>query len=135
VLTGSGGAPGPIWELNAEIYYPPYLYLTDGSGKPAPRPSILASTEVAELGTQIQATVGPADTISKVNMLRMGSVTHSINFDQRFMPMAFTQSGQTISFTLPTDPTVMIPGNYMIFVFNAAGVPSVAATVLVPSPS
>ena len=25
VLTGGGGAPGPLANLNAEIYYPPYL--------------------------------------------------------------------------------------------------------------
>ena len=35
VLTAGGGAPGPVTNLNAEIYYPPYLFKKDGSGQPA----------------------------------------------------------------------------------------------------
>jgi hypothetical protein len=31
VLTGGGGAPGPVNNLNSEIYYPPYLYATNGT--------------------------------------------------------------------------------------------------------
>jgi hypothetical protein len=42
VLTAGGGAPGPVKNLNAEIYYPGYLY--DASGQPAVRPSTRVST-------------------------------------------------------------------------------------------
>ena len=42
VLTGAGGGPGPVKNLNTEIYYPPYLF--DASGQPAARPSIVDST-------------------------------------------------------------------------------------------
>ena len=52
VLTGGGGAPGPINELNAEIYYPPYLYLKDGSGNPAPRPTIVSAPSTAIFGPE-----------------------------------------------------------------------------------
>ena len=31
VLVGGGGAPGPLVNLNAEIYYPPYLYDSSGA--------------------------------------------------------------------------------------------------------
>ena len=46
VLTGGGGAPGPLTNLNAEIYFPPYLYTS--SGQPAVRPAItsVSSTTV-----------------------------------------------------------------------------------------
>ncbi len=31
LFTGGGGAPGPQTNLNAEIYYPPYLFKQDGT--------------------------------------------------------------------------------------------------------
>ena len=47
VLTGAGGAPGPVKNLNAEIYYPGYLY--DGSEQPAARPSLVAAPSLLQL--------------------------------------------------------------------------------------
>ncbi len=38
VLVGGGGAPGPLTNFNAEIYYPPYLYTS--AGVFATRPTI-----------------------------------------------------------------------------------------------
>ena len=134
VLTGAGGAPGPVSNLNAEIYYPPYLYLSDGSGQPAARPSLLASPTVAPIGQPFQATVGPTDQISRVTFVRTGSSTHSTNPDQRFLQLPFVQNGPAITATLPSDPTIVLPGNYMLFMFNQAGVPSISNIVLVPSP-
>ena len=131
VLTAGGGAPGPVKELNAEIYYPPYLYLKDGSGQPAPRPTIVASPGDVALGAAFQATVGPRDQIAKVTMARLGSVTHSANIDQRLLQLRFAQVGPTLNLSVSSDPTVMIPGHYMMFAINKAGVPSVAAIVRV----
>ena len=31
ILSGGGGSPGPVINLNAQIYYPGYLYKGDGS--------------------------------------------------------------------------------------------------------
>jgi hypothetical protein len=132
VLTAGGGAPGPVKNLNAEIYYPGYLY--DGSGQPAARPSLVAAPGVVRLhlNQQFPATVGSADPISRVTLVRTGSVTHSLNPDQRFLELGFTQAGQALTIALPTtDPNVVLPGYYMLFVFDQAGVPSVASIVLV----
>ena len=132
VLTTGGGAPGPVKNLNAEIYYPGYLY--DAAGQPAARPSLLSAPPVLQLhlNQQFAATLGSADPISRVTFVRTGSVTHSFNPDQRFLDLGFTQAGQTLTITLPTtDPNVVLPGYHMLFVFNQAGVPSIAATVLV----
>jgi hypothetical protein len=49
VLTGGGGAAGPVSELNGEIYYPAYLYAQDGSGNPAPRPQIVSAPSTLQL--------------------------------------------------------------------------------------
>jgi YD repeat-containing protein len=134
VLTGGGGAPGPVKNLNAEIYYPPYLY--DGSGQPAARPSLVTAPRLLQLhlNQQFTATVGSGAPISRVTLLREGSVTHSFDPGQRFLQLGFTQAGQTLTITLPgIDPNVVVPGYYMLFVFNQAGVPSVAKIVRVLS--
>jgi hypothetical protein len=125
VLTGGGGAPGPVKNLNAEIYYPSYLYASNG--KPAVRPVVTAATPaVLNPGNTVHVTVGPTDIISRLTFVRTGSVTHSNNSDQRFLDLSFTQEGQNLTAVLPTDTTKMVPGFYMLFAFNDARVPSVA---------
>jgi hypothetical protein len=125
VLTGGGGAPGPVKNLNAEIYYPPYLYASNGT--PAVRPVVTAATPaVLNPGNTVHVTVGPTDLISRLTFVRTGSVTHSNNSDQRFLDLSFTQEGQNLTAVLPTDTTRMVPGFYMLFAFNEARVPSVA---------
>jgi hypothetical protein len=86
------------------------------------------------LSQQFVATVGSAAPISRVTLLRTGAVTHTINLDQRFLSLGFTQAGQTLTITLPTtDPNVVLPGYYMLFVFDQAGMPSVARIIRVLS--
>jgi galactose oxidase-like protein len=134
VLTGGGGAPGPTKELNGEIYYPGYLY--DASGQPAVRPSIVAAPALLQLhlNQQFAATVGSATPISRVTLARTGAVTHTFDSGQRFLDLLFTQAGQTLTITLPTvDPNVIVPGYYMLFVLDQAGVPSVAKIIRVLS--
>ena len=128
VLTGAGGSPGPTTERNAELYYPPYLYLKDGSGAPAPRPTLASAPTDVTIGNNVTATVGNGDVISRVTFVRNGSVTHSTNIDQRFFDLQFTQTGTTVTATLPTDSRVLVPGYYMLFV-HQNGVPSVAKII------
>jgi Domain of unknown function (DUF1929) len=126
VLTAGGGAPGAVNELNAEIYYPPYLYLKDGSGNPAPRPQIISAPSVSTpliLNQTFLVTVGANDTISNVRLIRVGADTHSFNSEQRLIPMLFTQSGTQVTATLPASPELIPPGYYMLFVINSSGCP------------
>ena len=63
VLTAGGGAPGPVANLNAEIYYPPYLYAAGGT--PAVRPVITATASQAlNPGATVAITVGPTDVLA-----------------------------------------------------------------------
>jgi len=130
VLTGAGGAPGPVNNLNMEIYYPPYLYRKNTSGLPASRPTLTSAPSLVHVGQTFTATVAANQTIGRVTMVRTGSVTHSFNPSQRFVPLTFVQSGQTLTITMPTDPDVALPGYYMMFVLKG-GVPSVAKIVRV----
>jgi Domain of unknown function (DUF1929)/Chitobiase/beta-hexosaminidase C-terminal domain len=130
VLTGGGGAPGPVINLNSEIYYPPYLYAADGS--PAVRPVISAtSSNFLNPGDTVNLTVGATDVISRLTLVRTGSATHSGNSDQRFIELTFNQAGQNLTAALPPNPTMLLPGYYMLFAFNNAGVPSTAAMITV----
>jgi len=130
VLTAGGGAPGPVNNLNAEIYYPPYLY--GNHGKPAVRPVINTAAPQSLLpGDTINITVGSTDQISRLTFVRTGSATHSNNSDQRFINLPFNQTGQQLATVLPSDPTVLLPGYYMLFAFNINGVPSNAQILYV----
>ncbi len=132
VLTGGGGAPGPMNELNAEIYYPSYLYLKDGSGNPAPRPTIVAAQGRLFLGKNFSLAVGSNDQIGAVNLVRVGANTHAFDPEQRLIPVPFSQSGTTVTGSLDPAPEKVPPGYYMLFVFNTNGVPAVATIVSVP---
>jgi len=132
VLTAGGGAPGPLKNLNAEIYYPRYLYLNDGSGQPAPRPSLSGTPSSLAVGQLLTAMAGPADQIARMTLVRTGSATHANNSDQRFIDLVgFQQTGLLLTATLPSDPTILLPGYYMLFVFNQSGTPSIASIVLI----
>ncbi len=86
VLTAGGDRPTAARNFNAEIYYPPYLFKKDGSGDFAPRPSIVAMSDV-DYGQSFMATFGNANEVSRVTLVRFGSVTHGFNMDQRFLEL------------------------------------------------
>lgn len=128
VLTAGGGAPGPATNLNAEIYTPPYLYKQDWFATLAARPSITSAPTTMSWGQTIQVSTD-ATAVSKVTLVRTGSVTHTVDFDQRFVSLSFTASGKNLTVTTPASANVAPPGYYMLFVFNSAGVPSVAKII------
>ena len=127
VLSAAGGWPGPQLNRNAEIWYPPYLYKADGTY--AARPTIDTATTVANPSTTLTLTSPNAASISKVTIVKTGSVTHSFNFEQRFVELNFSRNGATISAQLPSNRFETPPGFYMIFAIDANGVPSEAKIV------
>ncbi|KAI5367784.1 Putative immunoglobulin-like, galactose oxidase-like, Early set domain-containing protein [Septoria linicola] len=62
-------------------------------------------------------------------LLRIGSVTHSINSDQRRVPVTATRSGTRWTIRLPNDSGILIPGSYYLFALNGNGTPSIARTI------
>lgn len=121
VLVAGGGAPGPLVNTNAEVYYPPYLY-TD-SGALAVRPQIESAPDTVNVGDSLAVQVSGSD-ISRVTLVKTGSVTHSVNMDQRFLELPFTASGNMLNVSLPVRASDTPPGFYMLFVFDDNGVPS-----------
>jgi hypothetical protein len=123
VLVGGGGASGDsVNNLHSEIYYPPYLY--DAPGHFASRPSISSAPDTLAAGQIFTVGVGAAN-IQRVTLVKTGAVTHSFNMDQRFVELAFTDSGGgELSVHAPSRATDIPPGYYLLFVINGAGVPS-----------
>ena len=126
VLTAGGGAPGPATNLNAEIYSPPYLYKAGSSL--AVRPVIQSAPTATTWGASFTATTDVTG-INRVTLVKTGSATHTVDFDQRFMELSYTASGTNLTIKAPASANVAPPGYYMLFVFNAAGVPSVAKII------
>lgn len=129
VLTGGGGAPGPVINLNAELYFPPYLYQKDGSGLPAVRPGILTAPTAGNWGQTIAVTMNNKKPVARMTLVRFGAVTHAFSNEQRFQDLAFTQQGTNLSVTLPDSAHHAPPGFYMLFALNADGVPSKAKVI------
>ena len=127
VLVAGGGAHGPLTNLNAEIYYPPYLY--NASGGFAARPSITSAPNAISLGDQFNVDASGPNTVTRVTLVKTGSVTHSFNMDQRFIELSFSQSGGTLHVQAPSVAGVAPPGYYLLFVIDSKGVPSVATIV------
>lgn len=129
VFVGGGGLCGPSCTVNhtdAEIFTPPYLL--NANGTLAPRPTIISAPSSATFGSTITVTTDTA--VTRFALVRMSAVTHSVNNDQRRIPLAIVggnAAGYTL--TIPADRGVVLPGNYMLFALNSAGRPSYAKVI------
>ena len=127
VLVAGGGAPGPLNNTNAEIYSPEYL--TNDDGSPAVRPVITAvSATRLSPGADVFVDVESSVPLDRVTLVKTGSVTHSVNFDQRFVELPLEHLGNLVRTRLPA-AGVLTPGNYLLQVIDADGVPSVAKII------
>jgi galactose oxidase-like protein/Big-like domain-containing protein len=138
VLSAGGGICGTCDQVgylakNAEIFSPPYLFQADGTL--APRPTIDAAPASRTYGASMEITTGSPASIRKVALVRLGSVTHSDNMEQRYIPLAFTTGATSLTATIPANVNVAPPGVYMLFIIDANGVPSVARMVRLQSDS
>lgn len=137
VLSSGGGICGACdsqgyLAKNAQVFTPPYLYRKDGSGQLAPRPAISSAPSVVNYGAQLRISSPNAPSIERMALVRLGAVTHSVDMEQRFIPLNINDrdSGR-LRATGPADPNIAPPGPYMLFVIDADGVPSVARMVTV----
>jgi len=127
VMTGGGGICGDCvaagyLEKNVEYFSPPYLFTANGA--PATRPAITGAPLAAAYGTAIGFSSSSAASIAKVGLVRLGADTHGVDQGQKYVPLAFSRSGSTITAMAPADGDLAAPGYYMLFATTAAGVPS-----------
>lgn len=126
VIAAGGGRPkaknGGDNNSNCEIFEPPYLFRGD-------RPSVTEAPSKAALGAEIQVSTADAAGIAQVTLLRLGSVTHTFNMNQRFNRLSFSKGSGKLTVSLPSDPRRLLPGHYLLFVLNEQGVPSVGRVI------
>lgn len=71
-----------------------------------------------------------AAAIHKVTLIRLGSATHGLNMDQRYMKLySVVFDPLTLTVTAPLNGNIAPPGYYMLFLISDDGVPSVAKIV------
>jgi Domain of unknown function (DUF1929)/Carbohydrate binding module (family 6) len=148
VMIGGGGncAGCQPDQNNIEIYEPPYLYKPNGSGGQTrvpnnERPDINSITNAAGANIDTETSIGynqilkmntstsGGKSIARVNMIKLGAVTHTRNFDQNFNKLNFFSSGSELTVTTPSERTWATPGHYMIFAIDSDGVPSDARII------
>jgi hypothetical protein len=113
-----------------ELFSPPYLFQ-------GPAPEILTVTPTSEplQGSEIFVDAdiqGPLDGQFRVALLAPGTMTHSVNFSQRYVMVRVTEqvliaspSTWELTVRIPSAEAVP-PGYYMLTVVNSEGVPSAA---------
>jgi galactose oxidase len=127
---GSGNAtiPGTSTpypdEENHEIFHPPYLYK-------GARPTITNPEQriTVTLGGSFTVSTPNAAQITQVRLIRLGSVTHAFDQNGRALTATFSSVAGGISVTLPTNTNLTPPGDYLVFILNRNGVPSVGKFV------
>jgi hypothetical protein len=117
---------------DAEIYSPPYLFNPDGSLATRPviasAPTSVSYGQTLTVQTPDAAAITPDDPNDKVTWIRLPSVTHSFNANQRINRLSFTQTANGLNVTAPSDKNLCPPGHYMLFILKN-GVPSTAKII------
>jgi hypothetical protein len=126
VLVGGGGRfNGPAAatdQTSIEIFSPPYLFK-------GARPVITTAPATTSYGATMMVPTPDAARIESVALVKPGSVTHSFNADQRYVPLSFTTSGTALTVHAPANANLAPPGYYMLFIVDTNGIPSVAKFV------
>jgi hypothetical protein len=124
LVTGGGRSPGPDPrdQLNAEVFAPPYLFK-------GPRPAITAAPSSLTLNQVFAVETPDAQRVAKVVLIGVGNMTHGFNMHQHYVPLNFTTTPTGLSVTAPASSNLVPPGQYMMFLVDNLGVPSIASMV------
>lgn len=107
-----------------ELYSPPYLFK-------GTRPTISSAPSVINYAQSFSVQSPDAGAISKVTLIRLSSVTHAFNENQRLNTLTFKPSPNkgTLAITAPSSGNSAPPGHYLLFLVNGNGVPSLGKIV------
>ena len=133
VFSGGGGEYAPIPSVpqsnppsathsNAQLFSPPYLFR-------GPRPTITKAPTKVTYDEQFDVETPAPTEISQITWIRLASVTHSFDQNQRINFLKFRTGINKLSVAAPPNANVCPPGHYMLFLLNRTKVPSVASIV------
>ena len=123
-VLNAGGVGGPMGDNKSmEVYSPPYLHR-------GPRPRITAGPGLISHGAVFTVSSPDACRIDRVSLIRLSTITHHTNSDQRYLPLEFHRQGNCdLRVTAPANANLAPPGYYLLFVLDDCGVPSVGRIV------
>ncbi|MGI9427771.1 MAG: galactose oxidase early set domain-containing protein, partial [Bythopirellula sp.] len=114
---------GPfVQNYNAEIYEPAYMH--NGS-----RPTITDAPDAVSYGETFFVETPDAASIARALMVVPGAATHAQNWSQRANRLDVNQTTGGIEITLTSNSNEAPPGDYMLFLIDDNGIPSVAEFV------
>ncbi|MGO8936359.1 MAG: galactose oxidase-like domain-containing protein [Mycobacterium sp.] len=133
VLSGGGGEYAPVvgvdqgnppvnTHANAQLFSPPYLFR-------GARPTITSAPANVEYGQAFEVGTPAPNEIGQVTWIRLSSVTHSFDQNQRINFLAFQRGANKVTVTAPANGNVCPPGHYMLFLLNLKKVPSIATII------
>ena len=106
-----------------EIYKPAYLFH-------GPRPLLSAAPSTIFYAQTFEIETPRAEQVTSAALIRLSSVTHSFNSEQRYVALEIQSAGEsTVLVTAPSSENLAPRGYYMLFIVDAGGVPSVAKIV------
>ena len=117
VLSAGSDSSTP-WQQTLEIYSPPYLF--QGA-----RPVISSAPTSIPYSSNFTLTTPDAGNVTRVALIRPGAVTHSTNFEQRYVDLTWQGGQGQLIVATPSSPNMAPPGSYMLVIVNSSGVPSV----------
>ena len=131
VFSGGGGEYAPVvgqsnppvnTHADVQIFSPPYLFK-------GARPIISKAPTKVVYGEAFDVETPEPNKISQITWIRLPSVTHSFDQNQRINFLSFQHGPNKVTVTAPASGNVCPPGHYMLFLLNQNKVPSIAAII------
>ena len=131
VFSGGGGEYAPEngvsnppinTHANAQLFSPPYLFK-------GARPIIKKAPAKVAYGEAFEVETPAPNDVSRVSWIRLPSVTHSFDQNQRINFLDFKRGLNQVTVTAPANGNICPPGHYMLFLLNQNKIPSEAAII------
>ena len=116
LITGGNGQQTP------ETFSPPYLFK-------GARPTLNAVPSTIGYGQSFSVQSPEAASITKVTLIRITSVTHAFNENQRLNVLSFTPGPGALDIVAPATANIAPPGDYLLFLVDGNGIPSIGSIV------
>ncbi|MFE3824361.1 galactose oxidase-like domain-containing protein [Streptomyces sp. NPDC059092] len=111
------------FEQRVEIYTPPYLH---GDKAQEKRPKLGAGPQRVGANGRATFRTDHPEAIAKARLMRPSAVTHTTDVEQRSVDLTMKKGKGSLTVEVPKDRALVPPGWYMLFVTDAAGIPSEA---------
>jgi hypothetical protein len=121
-VMSAGTDNGGQQQDTVEYYSPTYLFK-------GARPTITSVPTSWNYGAKYKIVTPDAAKISRVSLIRLGSTTHTNDFDQRYVRLAWSKQSGKVQATAPAAKEIAPLGYYMLFIVNDAGVPGEAKII------